>query len=30
MKEKDRDNPGIEEIINEKDSNIQKRNTMNM
>ena len=24
MKEKDRDNPGIEEIINEKDSNIQK------
>lgn len=24
MKEKDRDNPGIEEIINEKDSNLQK------
>lgn len=24
MKEKDRDNPGIEEIINEKDDNLQK------
>lgn len=24
MKEKDRDNPGIEEIINEKDGNLQK------